>query len=301
MVVRAGRISKLTGGGVFLSPLTAHGKGILLEGHFRPTETAQALSRATHFQAASTPVLARFSSSTGLPHLADTDARGNPRGLALRFVLAETPRRVHTDIVAHSVDGFPGRTGADALAFFRALRDGGLETYLAGHPEAAAFVAAPKPFPVGFDREAYFGVHAFRLVAGDGTGTFVRYRFVPMAGTAYLDDATAQARPPGYLFDGVAAALVADDGGIAFRLEAQVAAPGDPTDDCTARWPDEARDVVDLGTVRLDRLADDQAGRQKHLIFDPVPRVDGVEPSDDPLLHARAAVYLVSGRERRAA
>jgi catalase len=37
------------------------------------------------------------------------------------------------------------------------------------------------------------------------------------------------------------------------------------------------------------------------MIFDPVPRVDGIEPSDDPLLELRAAIYLLSGRRRRQA
>ena len=37
------------------------------------------------------------------------------------------------------------------------------------------------------------------------------------------------------------------------------------------------------------------------IIFDPIPRVDGIEPSEDPLLNTRADVYLLSGRRRRAA
>ena len=37
------------------------------------------------------------------------------------------------------------------------------------------------------------------------------------------------------------------------------------------------------------------------MIFDPIPRVDGIEPSDDPLLELRAAIYLLSGRRRRQA
>ena len=40
---------------------------------------------------------------------------------------------------------------------------------------------------------------------------------------------------------------------------------------------------------------------QKHVIFDPIPRLAGIEPSDDPLLELRAAVYLISGRKRREA
>jgi catalase len=35
--------------------------------------------------------------------------------------------------------------------------------------------------------------------------------------------------------------------------------------------------------------------------YKPIPRVDGIEPSDDPLLELRAAVYLLSGRRRRQA
>ncbi len=47
--------------------------------------------------------------------------------------------------------------------------------------------------------------------------------------------------------------------------------------------------------------ASDDAQEQKQIIFDPIPRVDGIEPSDDPLLELRAAIYLLSGRRRRQA
>jgi catalase len=57
----------------------------------------------------------------------------------------------------------------------------------------------------------------------------------------------------------------------------------------------------ELGTVELTTLVTDDAAQQKHVIFDPIPRLAGIEPSDDPLLELRAAVYLISGRKRRAA
>jgi catalase len=44
----------------------------------------------------------------------------------------------------------------------------------------------------------------------------------------------------------------------------------------------------------------DNAHQQQHIIFDPIPRIDGIDPSEDPLLQLRAAVYLLSGRRRRA-
>lgn len=210
-------------------------------------------------------------------------------------MLAEAPQREHTDIVTHSIDAFPGRTGEEVLGFFRAVHEGRVAEHLAAHARARAFVETPRPWPAGLARERYFALHAFRLVAADGAVTTVRYRVEPAAGVRHLSADEVAGRAPAFLYDELPAALPAD-----FRLTAQVAADGDVTDDNTAKWP-ESRRVVDLGRVRLDAVADDQEALQRYVIFDPVPRVDGIEPSDDPLLEIRAGVYLISGRERRAA
>src|SRR5208337_5587176 len=100
-----------------------------------------------------------------------------------------------------------------------------------------------------------------------------------------------------YLFDDLAERVA--KGPIVFRIMVQVAEDGDEVNDATVHWPAE-RKVVELGTLTLtDRVADD-AHEQKNIIFDPIPRLDGIEPSDDPLLELRAASYLISGRRRRA-
>ncbi|KAI1653549.1 catalase related protein [Daldinia decipiens] len=276
----------------------AHAKGVLLKGTFTPTAEAETLSKAPHFNNPSTPIIARFSSSTGIPELPDTDPNGNPRGFAIRFVLAEAPRRVHTDIITHSVDGFPGSNGQDALEFFTAVKDDSIGEYLASHPKALAFVQAPKPTPASFGKERYFGVNAFKFIAADGKETFIRYRINPSAGEVYLDEAALKDKTPSFLYDGVPELL--ESGPIAFKLKAQVAEDGDVTDDNTAKWPEERR-VVELGTIELQSVADDQAAQQKRIIFDPIPRVEGVEASADPLLEVRAGIYLISGRERREA
>jgi hypothetical protein len=48
-------------------------------------------------------------------------------------------------------------------------------------------------------------------------------------------------------------------------------------------------------------IAANNAGEQQRVIFDPIPRVDGIEASADPLFEPRANIYLMSGRRRRAA
>ena len=90
--------------------------------------------------------------------------------------------------------------------------------------------------------------------------------------------------------------------GSAIRLKVvvQVAGSGDAINDATVQWP-ESRELVELGTIELTQAVKDDAAQQQQIIFDPIPRVDGIEPSADPLLELRAAIYLLSGRRRRAA
>ncbi len=281
----------------------AHAKGVLLSGTFTPSRDAASLTRAPHMTRPSTPVTARFSNSTGLPMIPDTDPNANPRGLAIRFNLAE---HVHTDIIGHSADGFPVRTGQDFLELLRAAAESDpskpsptpIEKFLGTHPAALEFVKMPKPFPSSFARESYFGVTAFRFVNREGTARYVRYRIVPDAGVDHLDDATAKNKGADFLFDELAERIAA--GPVSFDIQVQVAADGDTVDDATVHWP-RSRPVVSLGNLVLNAVVPSGAEEQKHIIFDPIPRVDGIEPSADPLLELRAAVYLLSGRRRRQA
>lgn len=281
----------------------AHAKGLMLSGSFTPAPGARSLTRAPHATRPSTPVTIRFSNSTGLPDLPDNVGDANPRGLAIRFNLAE---HVHTDIVSHSTDGFPTRDGYQFIEFLRAAVASGadvpspkpIEKFLGSHPAALAFVQAPKPFPTSFATDSYFGVTAFAFTDEAGQKKFGRYRIIPEAGNSYLSDAQVAAISPNYHFDEIARRV--EKGPVRFQIRVQVAAEGDVTDDATVHWP-ESREQVELGTIELTEVVPDSPAQQKHIIFDPIPRVDGIEPSADPLLELRAAIYLLSGRRRRTA
>ncbi|KAK0758839.1 hypothetical protein N5P37_008323 [Trichoderma harzianum] len=251
-----------------------HAKGILLKGVFLPSPQAKALSKAQHFNESSTPVIARFSSSTGNPDIPDSDPRSNPRGLAIRFQLAETPRRLHTDII----DSTPGSNGEEALEFFTALKNGTITEYIKDHPKAAHFVQLPRPFPASFAHQRHFAVNTFKLVAASGKETFVRYRIEPVLGVQELK---MLGKAP-----------------VQFKLTVQIAKEGDVTSDPLVKWP-ETRKMMELGTISLVDVLNDNAAQQKYIIFNPIPKVDGVEVSDDQLLQYRAAAYLISGLEHR--
>lgn len=205
----------------------------------------------------------------------------------------------HTDIIGHSTPFFPASTGHEFLEFIQTVViEGRPGDFFPSHPAALAFVQAPKPFPVSFATETYYALNAFKLVGAEGKEQFVRYRVKPAAGEAHLDDAAVKEKGPTYLFDELQERV--SKGPVSLKVFAQLAEEGDPTNDITKHWPEE-RKQVDLGTVVVDKFVEDNEKEQKHLIFDPVPRVDGVEPSDDPLIDFRASVYLISGRERRKA
>jgi len=281
----------------------AHAKGVMVNGRFTPSREAAGLTRAPHATRESTPVTVRFSDSTGIPLIPDNDPNANPRGFAIRFQLAE---HVHTDIVSHSTDGFPTRTGEEFLEFLRAATASGpstasptpVEKFLGTHPAALAFVQAPKPSPASFAKEAYFAVTAFRFINRDGVARYGRFRITPSAGVEHLSDAAAKTRDANYLFDELAGRLARE--AVRFEIQVQVAEEGDVADDATVHWP-ESRRLVPFGTIALTEMVPDSDREQQHIIFDPIPRVDGIEASADPLLELRAAVYLISGRRRRQA
>jgi catalase len=280
----------------------AHAKGELVSGIFTPSKDAVSLTRAPHIVRESTPVVVRFSNATGLPQMPDNDPNANPRGMAIRFQLAE---HVHTDIVSHSIDGFPVRTGQEFLEFLRAvaasdpakLAGSPLEAFIGSHPAALAFVQ-PKPIPSSFAKEAYFGVTALRFTNQSSVSRYGRYRIVPDAGVEHLDDATAKRKDIDFLFGDLKRCLSA--GPIGFHIVVQLANDDDVVDNATIHWPED-RPQIELGKLVLTAAVADTPHEQKQIIYDPIPRVDGIEPSDDPLFELRAAIYLMSGRRRRKA
>ena len=281
----------------------AHAKGQMLTGTFTPSHEAATLSNAPHFSRASTPVSVRFSNSTGIPTLPDNVGDANPRGIAIRFHLGE---HVHTDIVAHSTDNFPAKNGAQFLEFLKAVAASGpdvpspkpVEQFLCSHPGTLAFVQTPKPMASSFAKFPYFAVSAFRFTNAEEKAAYGRYRILPEDGTEFLGESAAASLSPSYHFDELAERIKA--GPVRFKILVQLAAEGDQTNDPTVRWPED-RPLLNIGTLELTEAVADNPQEQQHIIFDPIPRVEGIEPSDDPLFELRAAIYLLSGRRRRAA
>jgi len=280
----------------------AHAKGLMCSGTFTPSPDASKLTRAPHASRPSTSVTVRYSDGTGLPTIPDNDpVRSGPRGMAVRFHLGEHD---HTDIVAHSTNGFPVRTGEEFLEFIHAATEFGagrpeaFGSFLATHPNAKRFVETPKPIPTSFAREAFFAVTSFKFTNADGVSRHGRFRIRPEAGTQYLSNEEAAAKSDNFLFEEIAQRLAKEP--IKLGVFVQMAEPDDDVADASVIWPENRTEIL-VGTITLTARVDDQIPERRKIIFDPLPRVDGIDSSGDPLTGVRSDIYLLSGRRRRAA
>lgn len=279
-----------------------HAKGIVAKGEFVPSAEAAQISKAAHLQKTTVPVTVRFSDATGVPTIPDADGNAFPKGIAIRFQL---PDGSFTDIVSISTNGFPASTPEDFLGLLNAIAASGpdaakpspVEQFLGSHPAALAFVQMPKPAPVSFATESYFGVNAFKFTNAKGETQYGRYRITPVKGTEFLSVDDAKKAAPNYLIDELPQRL--NKAPAKFDIAVQLADKGDVVNDPTVVWP-ESRKVVKLGTLTLNNVDANGAEFEKATMFNPLVLTDGIAASDDPILLARPAAYAVSYGRRLA-
>jgi catalase len=169
--------------------------------------------------------------------------------------------------------------------------------FLEAHPAAKAFVETPKPIPTSYSRQAYYAITAFKFTNAGRESRFGRFRIRPEAGTEFLTPEQAQKKTSDFLGAEMSERLAR--GPVTFRVLVQLSAPGDDVTDATSIWP-ETRSEVEFGILTIKERVDELAPERRKMIFDPLPRVDGIDSAGDPLTALRADIYLVSGRRRRA-
>ena len=214
--------------------------------------------------------------------------------MAVKFHL---PDGTKTDIACQNWPVFPAGTPEGFLALLRAQGEGAAATeeFLAENPdiaEAAGKIAAAGDPPKSWATMAFNSLNAYRLVNAAGEGQFVRWRLSPEAGEHSLpveDRATAD---NDYLMTGIF-----DELPVGYRLLAQLAHPEDQTTDASKAWPED-REWVDMGLIEITGPDTERERDGDILVNDPTRVTDGIELSDDPILHIRTYVYGESVRRR---
>lgn len=277
-----------------------HAKGIVVQGEFVPAKSAASISKAIHLQNTPSPVVVRFSDATGVPNIPDANGNAFPKGIAIRFQL---PDNTYTDIVSISTNGFPAATPEDFLGLLNAVAASGpdaakpspAEQFLGTHPAALKFVQMPKPAPVSFATEAFYGVNAFKFTNAKGEAQYGRYRITPVKGAEFLTKEDAAKASPNYLFDELPVRL--SKAPVQYTISVQLAEKGDAVNDATVVWP-ETRKQVELGTLTIKNVDVNGPQYEKSTMFNPLALVDGIGASEDPILLARPLAYAVSYSRR---
>lgn len=272
-----------------------HAKGVAVTGRFDSSGKGRELSRAAIFRPGHTSVTGRFSLSGGDPFMADTAAA---RGLGLAFAFPDATQwrtsmlnlPVFPD---NSPQGFYDRLLASKTVTATGKPDPALmSAFLAAHPETAAAMALLKQHQPtrGFADSTFSSLITFYFVDDAGTRTPVRWSFVPL-------QEALPARPgsDNALFDALIRQIRSVP--LQWRLMLTVGEPGDRLLDATLPWPPDRR-TIDAGTLTLTVVETERPGNARDINFDPLVLPDGIEPSDDPLLSARSAVYAASYRAR---
>lgn len=288
--------------GVHAGRRTVHAKGVWAEGAFTATPEAAALSTASQLGGDEVPALVRFSKASGNPEAHDAGRDGG--GMAVK--LRATQEGGEWDIVATGPPVFVARTVEDFLELLRLRKPdpetgqpdmAGLGEYLGRHPEAQLAIQSTlgaEP-PASFVTVPYHSPHAFRLLDAGGQGTWVRWRWRPAAGEERLPDEEARERGRDYLGAELESRLRA--GPATMELIFQLRGEGDSLTDPTEPWPDE-RETLIAGRLEITAVVDDPEGDGHIEVFDPTRLPDGIEPSEDPILHARPKAYSVSAYRR---
>jgi catalase len=279
----------------------AHSKGICIAGSFAPTPAAARLSTARVFAQASTPVLGRFSNPGNDPYSPDNKAA--VRGMALQlktddgqewrvamnsfpFFAASTPEGFQAMNAAKLPDPATGKPDPEKM-----------KAVLARYPEIQNFMAWSKtaPTPDSLANTRFNGVNAFFLTDAQGRQRAVRWSMRPHAPFVAADPDQLKGAARDYLAADLDRRLAA--GPLQWDMVMQFAAPGDPIEDPSKAWPD-TRPETKVGTLTLVRAEPQAAGPCRDLNFDPLILPKGIAGSNDPVLHARSAVYSVSFNRR---
>ncbi|ART80379.1 catalase family peroxidase [Oceanisphaera avium] len=278
-----------------------HTKGSCATGEFVGLAAAKPYTRAALFSGEKIPVIARFSLGGGTPNAPDTAK--SARSMSLQFHLPEnklhhmamlnipmsgaaTPQTFFDELVAKTPNATTGQPDPKKIKAFKAT-----------HPDSqplADYLTTYLP-PSSFANSRYFGVHTFKFINNEDETSLVRWRFEPQDGVQDLTEAELKQLPDNFLEQRLIARL--EQGPVRWDMILSLGKDGDPETNSTLLWPSD-REEVTVGTLTLNAATSQEEGACEKINFDPLVMVDGIAPTDDPVLLFRSPAYAVSFGKR---
>jgi catalase len=289
-----------------------HARGSGAHGFFECHEALTALSRADLFSEAGkrTPAFVRFSTVAGERGSADTVR--DTRGFAVKFYT----RDGNWDLVGNNIPVFFIQ---DAMKFPDVIHAVKPEPhhqmpqasnahdtfwdFISLMPESihhTLWVMSDRGIPRSYRTMQGFGVNTYRLVNGEGLSVFVKFHWLPVAGTHSLswDEAVKIAgADPDYhrrdLWEAIEAGNYPEYE-LALQTFSEEQAEHFPFDvlDPTKLVPEELVPLRKVGRLVLNRNPDNFFAETEQVAFCVAHVVPGIDFSNDPLLQGRIHSYL---------
>jgi len=283
--------------GTFPGYRRAHAKGQYYRAVFTPNGKASALTKAPHLLDKPVPAIVRFSNSS--PNPTHADALTPPKGMAVQFQL---PDGSITNLVGVTLPIFFAKTPeafVEIMKFFKSAEDGvpnlkELMKIAVKYPESKVSLNMIKEMcsPFSFAMARYFSIHVFNFINKEGRKQPIKYQWEPDAGLGMFGKLEAANCSADYLNEELTERV--QKGSVGFTLTIQLGEENDPTNDPTVAWPAE-RQTIEIGHLTISKKMIDTPD---HVLFDPTIVPEGIECSDDPILHFRHDAYAVSYNRR---
>jgi len=278
-------------GGAALGHRRNHAKGICFTGVFEANGNATELSRATVFATGQYPVVGRFNLATPDPNAADPTVRVRGVGVQISAPDGAVWRMAMIDPPVFAVS-----TPQDFYKLLQAAASkdpGAMKTFVAAHPEFAAFGewATKAPWTASYAEVTFNSLNAFIFTDSSGAEHAVRWSLRPEAQVTPITNEAFAKLGPNHLDDDIIERVAKSPQ--RWTLVLTVAEPSDPTSDPTKAWPPERR-TVEAGTLVVQKIEPEANGPCRDINFDPTILPDGIKVSDDPFPAARSAAYAKS-------
>ncbi|QRR32645.1 catalase [Hydrogenophaga sp. YM1] len=289
-----------------------HARGSAAHGYFECYEPLTELTRAAPFQAAGqvTPVFVRFSTVAG--ERGSKDTARDVRGFAVKFYTDEG----NWDLVGNNMPVFFIQ---DAMKFPDLVHAVKPEPHHA-MPQAASahdtfwdfvslmpesthmlmWLMSDRAIPRSYATMQGFGVHTYRLVNAAGESVFVKFHWLPKAGTHSLvwDEAVKiSGADPDYhrrdLWERIeAGAYPTYELALQVFTEEQAERFSFDVLDATKIVPEELVPLRPVGRMVLNRNPDNFFAETEQVAFCTANVVPGIDFSNDPLLAGRIHSYV---------
>lgn len=289
-----------------------HARGSAAHGYFECAVSLADITRADLFSEVGkrTPVFVRFSTVAGERGSADTVR--DTRGFATKFYTEEgnwdlvgnnipvffiQDAMKFPDLV-HAVKPEPHHAMPQASSAHDTFWD-----FISLMPESihhVMWVMSDRGIPRSYRTMQGFGVHTFRFVNADNDSVFVKFHWLPVAGTHSLvwDEAVKIAgADPDYhrrdLWESIEAGVYPEyDLGIQVFTEEEAGRFSFDVLDATKIVPEELVPLRIVGRLVLNRNPDNFFAETEQVAFCAAHVVPGIDFSNDPLLHGRIHSYV---------